>query len=1334
MIKVSNNLMTELERGTRLFEVAKITFADGTVKTIEDELLNTGNSFSDAAESSGFPLGVAVCKNAVFCLDNSDGAWTSYNFVGAAVSITLRMDFDDGTSESIDRGVYTVYSAEVSDQVITVTALDAMQKANITYTSELELPQTIETLLKDACKLAGITSNVTSMTHGSLAVSSIPQGTTVRQVIALAALVESGNARMSRKGELEIIPWDFSATPVNVDNFKSDPTFSSDDIVITGIKITNSTGTALSGEEGYILGIESDLVDSDNIATVAGWVGEKLIGATFRSMEGDLICDPRLEFGDMVKSYDYKGNGYLTPLTDVSYEHNGFTTIKTQAEEPAYTSSEYVTPATKAYIKARELVNQETQARKADVSTIEQALENASGMYQTDVKQPDGSVISYIHDKPTLEGSTNIIKITSEAIGLSNDGGKTYPYGMALTGDVVARLLYAHGINADYIDAGTFTVQDSSGNIIFSANKDDGSVVIDGATIRIGSNALTQTITDLQNEVDGNIQTWTGEATPTLSNYPASSWTTDEEKQTHVGDVYYDEYNQAYRFRYGSNGYEWQLLKDTDVTKALSDSAEALENSNEAISIANMAKNMTMQLSNDYASVPVDSDGKYTTFPEITTQPIVMYGSTDISSACAYTIQKSDYVSGVWNSSTRTYTVTALTADTGWVSITARYLSPLSVTKQMTIAKLYAGETGATGAQGVKGDKGDKGDAGADGTSITIKSKSVTYQAGTSGTTTPTGTWSTSIPSVAAGSYLWTKTTVTYSDGTSTISYSVARQGANGTNGTDGTDGADGKDGTSPTVSSTVVQYVQSTSGTTTPTSGWSTTPPTATAGQYMWTKTTVTYSDGKTAVSYTVSKNGTNGTDGTAYSISCDASIIKKGEDNLLIPSRFTATAYSSNASSGRTTYNGRFVIEESADEGKTWTTVYTSSANESSVTHQLYTILVDKNKYAISTKEGYILGMPRDITNIRVSLYMAGGTTKLLDQQNISVVSDVSALTQEELVAALTNDGEWKGLYYLNGHLYISFDSALGGTIKLGGKNNGNGLLTILDENGNQVGLISKDGSQLTAGKIGKWTISDKGIYNGSGTVESMGDDYRVDSNHEIHGIYMGTDGVRCDGEFASTTIESGSIFVHYIEPEYDEEMETTGYYDTGDYFSVGGWTPLYAAIGIQSGDEVPFRVTYDGQLHAQSIYYGSLEQYSDVNLKDNIVEFSDAYESFFEQLRPITFNYKVQDTERKHFGYIAQDVEKALVACGLSDQFALISKKELRDKEYTIDRKTGQKIEVDHSETNYLLDQGVSEKYSLSYTEMIALNTHMIQKCMARIDELEKQIKELKGETNG
>lgn len=140
------------------------------------------------------------------------------------------------------------------------------------------------------------------------------------------------------------------------------------------------------------------------------------------------------------------------------------------------------------------------------------------------------------------------------------------------------------------------------------------------------------------------------------------------------------------------------------------------------------------------------------------------------------------------------------------------------------------------------------GEDGKDGTSIKITSKSVTYQTSTSGTTTPTGTWSTTVPMVNNGQYLWTKTTVQYSDGNKTEAYSVSYKGTNGTN------------GTSVTVSKTEVTYQVSTSGTTAPTGTWSTTMPSCDQGQYLWTKTYVKYSDGKETTSYSVSYKGVDG------------------------------------------------------------------------------------------------------------------------------------------------------------------------------------------------------------------------------------------------------------------------------------------------------------------------------------------------------------------------------------------------------------------------------------------------------------------------------------------
>lgn len=94
------------------------------------------------------------------------------------------------------------------------------------------------------------------------------------------------------------------------------------------------------------------------------------------------------------------------------------------------------------------------------------------------------------------------------------------------------------------------------------------------------SNTTYETdINSLQGQIDGNIQTWSGTDVPTLKNEPASTWS-DEEKATHIGDIYYDDNNHAYRFRVDSGVYSWQILTDTDVTKALSDSADAISKAN----------------------------------------------------------------------------------------------------------------------------------------------------------------------------------------------------------------------------------------------------------------------------------------------------------------------------------------------------------------------------------------------------------------------------------------------------------------------------------------------------------------------------------------------------------------------------------------------------------------------------------------------------------------------------------------------------------------------------------------------------------------------------------
>ncbi|MGV0031438.1 phage tail spike protein [Latilactobacillus curvatus] len=156
----------------------------------------------------------------------------------------------------------------------------------------------------------------------------------------------------------------------------------------------------------------------------------------------------------------------------------------------------------------------------------------------------------------------------------------------------------------------------------------------------------------------------------------------------------------------------------------------------------------------------------------------------------------------------------------------------------------------------IKGDKGDKGASGKDG--VGIKSTVIAYQLSSSGTATPTGTWSATVPALVKGQYLWTRTTLTYTDNTSEPVYSVSYVAKDGNNGANGVAGKDGVG-----IKTTAITYATSKSGTSAPTSGWVSAPPSAAAGQFIWTRTIWTYTDKTTETGYSVGKIGEKGDKG---------------------------------------------------------------------------------------------------------------------------------------------------------------------------------------------------------------------------------------------------------------------------------------------------------------------------------------------------------------------------------------------------------------------------------------------------------------------------------------
>ena len=221
-----------------------------------------------------------------------------------------------------------------------------------------------------------------------------------------------------------------------------------------------------------------------------------------------------------------------------------------------------------------------------------------------------------------------------------------------------------------------------------------------------------------------------------------------------------------------------------------------------------------------------------------TTQIIAMRGAEQM--AASVTVSEITKPSGVTVSSdghstspTLTITVSTSVTSGGTVKIPV-HIGDVTITKEFSFAIAYTGATGATGQNG---------------TSVTVSKTETTYTT-SANTTQPTSGWSTTIPTASPGQYLWTKTVTTYSDGKSATSYTYALQGEKGAT------------GTSVTVSKTETTYTTS-ANTTQPTSGWSTTIPNVAAGNYLWTKTVTTYSDGKTATSYTYALQGEKGDKG---------------------------------------------------------------------------------------------------------------------------------------------------------------------------------------------------------------------------------------------------------------------------------------------------------------------------------------------------------------------------------------------------------------------------------------------------------------------------------------
>ena len=641
------NLSTEFKEqqnsGNRNYlKYADFTFTDGSTLSITDkDLWSNGFKFEDAVSQSGsFDIGAAIVNKLTLQINNFSGKYTDYIWDGARVVCYIGLELSTGI-EKIRICTMTVTDAPYQNTaIISLTCEDSMRLFDRDYSdSKLTYPATRLQIIQDACEVCGVTLQSTRFDNDDFVIQNRPDDSSItfRQVIAWVAQMGCQWAKTDAYGRLcldwyknevpddfynkEEVPWkdiegkdilDTTGAQIITVMQKGITAIDTNgftpwlcDVEITGIKVTeyvenssqNEAKTYQSGKSGYVIEIsDNKLIQEGTGEAICKIISDRCVGMKFRPFSTGALTNIAWEAGDTIAISDRNGKQYKSYLTSVTLNPGAFEQLECSAKSASRNKQKQYSLNQQIQAENNKNLRDERTAREKALEELSQRLAESSGTYTTVETQSDGSNIYYLHNKPQLSDSDIIWKMTAEAWAVSTDGGKHWNGGMTVDGDVIARILTATGVNADWINTGTIKAIDKDGNTTFLVDVTTGRVIINADSVQIKgkdvnaiakekaetevnnfiSNTYTSDINNLQSQIDGQIETFFYDYEPTLQNVPASGWTTNEERKKHEGDLFYwKSKGYAYRFMQDGATWKWQLVQDTDITLALAAAEKA---------------------------------------------------------------------------------------------------------------------------------------------------------------------------------------------------------------------------------------------------------------------------------------------------------------------------------------------------------------------------------------------------------------------------------------------------------------------------------------------------------------------------------------------------------------------------------------------------------------------------------------------------------------------------------------------------------------------------------------------------------------------------------------
>lgn len=646
------NLSTEFKEqqnsGNRNYlKYADFTFTDGSTLSITDkDLWSNGFKFEDAVSQSGsFDIGAAIVNKLTLQINNFSGKYTDYIWDGARVVCHIGLELSTGI-EKIRICTMTVTDAPYQNTaIISLTCEDSMRLFDRDYSeSKLSYPETRLQIIQDACEVCGVTLQSTRFDNDDFVIQNRPDDSSItfRQVIAWIAQMGCQWAKTDAYGRL-CLDWYKNEVPENFYNKAEVPWKDIEgkdildttgaqiitvmqkgitaidtngftpwlyDIEITGVKVTeyvensskNEAKTYQSGKSGYVIEIsDNKLIQEGSGEKICQIIADRCVGLKFRPFTTGALTNIAWEAGDTIEISDRNGKQYKSFLTSVTLNPGAFEQLECSAKSVSRNKQKQYTLSQQVQAENKKNLKDERTAREKALEELSKRLAESSGTYTTVETQPDGSNIYYLHNKPQLSDSDIVWKMTAEAWAVSTDGGQHWNGGMTVDGDVIARILNATGVNADWINTGTIKAIDKDGNTTFLVDVTTGRVVINADSVQVKgkdvnaiakekaetevnnfiSNTYTTDINNLQSQIDGQIETFFYDYEPTLQNIPASGWTTNEERKKHEGDLFYwKSKGYAYRFMQDGATWKWQLVQDTDITLALAAAEKAQDTAN----------------------------------------------------------------------------------------------------------------------------------------------------------------------------------------------------------------------------------------------------------------------------------------------------------------------------------------------------------------------------------------------------------------------------------------------------------------------------------------------------------------------------------------------------------------------------------------------------------------------------------------------------------------------------------------------------------------------------------------------------------------------------------